>query len=453
MILSASLSRHTQRQRVPSGALRSTGLRSMGLILASLAGPAWAGSAAYTYDTLGRLTRVAYTNGPVITYVYDAAGNRSSSVVTGAPTIATTAATAKSTTAPAALSRATAAAAGTADAATGPVRLPAVGEDPGIYGWNDRSEHLERAVTATFVGDGHDRLLHLQGYAIDAADEVGLWLNGTLLGYLSEARDGTWSTPSLWLLPAALQIPGENAVTLAPRGATAVWGVTRLGLYAFGSVWGNQYGLPGGDLTHPDGIELHLLSDGPGQAAGYLIELAGWDTNSDGEIAITLNDAPLVDLPRGGDRIWGTPYHLWLAPDRLAAGDNRLLIANRFGPLEPWGLRIDRILPGDTALGDGLPDQATAQQRHDALSVLLPPTKVPAELDLRFFDVDYGKELRVRLDGFFQAPVALTGAGAGAWGLPWAIPLSAGLPAVLSIEHAGNSTNRNVWGLRIEGWR
>ncbi|WP_295438755.1 RHS repeat domain-containing protein [uncultured Thiodictyon sp.] len=423
----------------------------MGLILVSLAGPVWAGSAAYTYDTLGRLTRVAYTNGAVIAYVYDAAGNRSSMAVTGAAAVAMKAAVPAPATTQRASPSATATATGTVEAATGPVRLPAGGEDPGIYGWNDRSEHLERALTATFMGDGHDRLLHVQGYAIDAADEVGLWLNGTLLGYLSEARDGTWGTPSLWLLPAALQIPAENAVTLAPRDASAVWGVTRLGLYAFGSVWGNQYGLPGGDLTHPDGIELHLGSDGPGQAAGYLIELAGWDTNSDGEIAITLDDEPLVDLPRGGDRIWGTPSHLWLAPDRLAPGDHRLLITNRFGPLEPWGLRIDRVLPGDTALGDGLPDQATAQQRHDALSVLLPPTKVPTELDLRFFDVTYGNELRVRLDGALQAPVALT--GAGAWGLPWAIPLPAGLPAVLSVEHAGNSTNRAVWGLRIDGWR
>lgn len=46
---------------------------------------ALAGSAANTYDSLGRLITVTYSNGVVINYVYDASGNRTSYVVTGAP--------------------------------------------------------------------------------------------------------------------------------------------------------------------------------------------------------------------------------------------------------------------------------------------------------------------------------------------------------------------------------
>jgi YD repeat-containing protein len=38
--------------------------------------------ATYTYDALGRLTQVTYTNGTTIVYTYDAAGNRTSVVVT-----------------------------------------------------------------------------------------------------------------------------------------------------------------------------------------------------------------------------------------------------------------------------------------------------------------------------------------------------------------------------------
>lgn len=56
-----------------------------GIALAGLVSLALAGSASYTYDTLGRLTKVTYGNGVVITYVYDAAGNRTSLVVTGSP--------------------------------------------------------------------------------------------------------------------------------------------------------------------------------------------------------------------------------------------------------------------------------------------------------------------------------------------------------------------------------
>lgn len=52
---------------------------------ALISAAAVAGSAAHVYDSLGRLTKVTYSNGVVITYVYDAAGNRSSVVTTGAP--------------------------------------------------------------------------------------------------------------------------------------------------------------------------------------------------------------------------------------------------------------------------------------------------------------------------------------------------------------------------------
>jgi YD repeat-containing protein len=56
---------------------------SAGLLL--WAGAALSASAVHTYDALGRLTKVTYSNGVVITYLYDAAGNRTSVVVTGAP--------------------------------------------------------------------------------------------------------------------------------------------------------------------------------------------------------------------------------------------------------------------------------------------------------------------------------------------------------------------------------
>lgn len=57
-----------------------------GLMLAGLllSGSALAGSVSYTYDVLGRLAKATYSNGVVITYSYDAAGNRTSTVVTGA---------------------------------------------------------------------------------------------------------------------------------------------------------------------------------------------------------------------------------------------------------------------------------------------------------------------------------------------------------------------------------
>lgn len=61
------------------------GLGLAGVVVALIAGNAMAGSVSYTYDVLGRLTQVVYGNGVVVIYAYDAAGNRSSTVTTGAP--------------------------------------------------------------------------------------------------------------------------------------------------------------------------------------------------------------------------------------------------------------------------------------------------------------------------------------------------------------------------------
>lgn len=46
-------------------------------------GGAQAGSATYKYDSLGRLSEVAYGNGVVVKYAYDAAGNRVTDTTTG----------------------------------------------------------------------------------------------------------------------------------------------------------------------------------------------------------------------------------------------------------------------------------------------------------------------------------------------------------------------------------
>jgi len=66
--------------------LSGTGRRRLlGVVLILLTGTLQAGSVTYTYDSLGRLTQATYNNGVVIVYVYDAAGNRTSYTVSGAP--------------------------------------------------------------------------------------------------------------------------------------------------------------------------------------------------------------------------------------------------------------------------------------------------------------------------------------------------------------------------------
>ena len=51
---------------------------AIAILAVMTASPAIAGNVTYTYDALGRLHTATYTNGVVITYNYDAAGNRTS---------------------------------------------------------------------------------------------------------------------------------------------------------------------------------------------------------------------------------------------------------------------------------------------------------------------------------------------------------------------------------------
>lgn len=61
------------------------GLLILGFLAILLSAPAFAASVTYTYDVLGRLATATYSTGVVITYSYDATGNRTSVVTTGAP--------------------------------------------------------------------------------------------------------------------------------------------------------------------------------------------------------------------------------------------------------------------------------------------------------------------------------------------------------------------------------
>lgn len=56
---------------------------ALGLAALTFGDLAWADT--YTYDSLGRLTGVTYSDGSSITYAYDDAGNRATVTQTAAP--------------------------------------------------------------------------------------------------------------------------------------------------------------------------------------------------------------------------------------------------------------------------------------------------------------------------------------------------------------------------------
>ncbi|MBV8798616.1 MAG: RHS repeat protein [Alphaproteobacteria bacterium] len=55
----------------------------LGLFLVSIGAAPLSAATTYTYDDLGRLSKVCYDNGKQIAYSYDAAGNRTQVVTQG----------------------------------------------------------------------------------------------------------------------------------------------------------------------------------------------------------------------------------------------------------------------------------------------------------------------------------------------------------------------------------
>lgn len=55
-------------------------------LIAAVAQTASAGTTSYKYDALGRVTEVDYPDGSIVTYTYDAAGNRTQTTRTAGTT-------------------------------------------------------------------------------------------------------------------------------------------------------------------------------------------------------------------------------------------------------------------------------------------------------------------------------------------------------------------------------
>ena len=68
----------------PVNTRRRSAAKLAAALLALSSVTAIAGAVTYTYDKLGRLKTATYSNGVVVTYIYDAAGNRTSVVTSGA---------------------------------------------------------------------------------------------------------------------------------------------------------------------------------------------------------------------------------------------------------------------------------------------------------------------------------------------------------------------------------
>ena len=79
----------------------------------------------------------------------------------------------------------------------------------------------------TFIGQAQNLILELDGFDIDNGTEIDVQVNGTSIDYLSVTPDNL-SGPSTILIPASVQVDGENTLEFVQRVPGWRWGIANL---------------------------------------------------------------------------------------------------------------------------------------------------------------------------------------------------------------------------------
>jgi hypothetical protein len=96
------------------------------------------------------------------------------------------------------------------------------------FGYNYGSSQHATELSVGFEGTIMDLFFSVTGYDIDYADEIAVYLNDNLLGYLNEGPDNGLNAGDSFSIPAGAQIPGENRIKFVQKTAGWTWGVTNL---------------------------------------------------------------------------------------------------------------------------------------------------------------------------------------------------------------------------------
>lgn len=247
-------------------------------------------------------------------------------------------------------------------------------------------------------------------------------------------------------------VEGTNRIELRQeKSAGWIWGVGRLALFELGVGFGNLWSLRG-DTEHKEGITLYL----PGNGAAQLLTLRGYDVDQrGGEVELMLNGERLGLLPKGPDRSWSASARLYLPTSKLRRGVNVIKARNILSPNYDWGLAFDALTPGNAELGR-FPGGESGPGDTNKVTYLVPTFASDRQINLRFFDVDWGGErVSIFLDrGFIrEANKTLN----NRWGNREPVALSDGGMSgdlrKLKLTNSHNPPRRYLWGVKFEGWK
>jgi ABC-type amino acid transport substrate-binding protein len=285
---------------------------------------------------------------------------------------------------------------------------------PGIvnndeFGNNFGSDQNETLLEVAFEGTGTDLQLSVTGYDIDLADEVAVYLNGALLGYLPVSANNSYTPGTILLIPASLQLPGINIVEFRQARPDETWGVTNLLLTPFpdvslvvGSPETGEYGWGYGSRQHQLGLSAVFESTG----ADLQLSVTGYDIDLADEVAVYLNGQLLGYLSVGPDNGFNDGDVFPILLRQQVPGTNIVEFRQKV-PGYKWGvtdLLLDTFQP-DVTLTAGVPDTGAygwgyGSRQHEAgLVAAFQGTGIDLQLSVTGYDIDLTDEVAVYLNG------------------------------------------------------
>jgi len=240
--------------------------------------------------------------------------------------------------------------------------------DPGQYGYNYGMSLHETQFVATFEGTTTDLALSVTGYDIDYVDEIAVYLNGVLLGYLSPGSNNGLNAGDSFCIPAVDQLSGENRIRFAEKTAGFTWGVTNLLLaedmagtvcpsevaLTMGVMDTGQYGYNYGTSVH----ETELIATFTGTTTDVVFSVTGYDIDYVDEIAVYLNGVLLGYLSPGANNgLNGRDSFCIAAVDQLS-GENRIRLVQKTAGFT-WGVTNLIVEAGTCSGGTGSQPEVT----------------------------------------------------------------------------------------------
>jgi hypothetical protein len=214
----------------------------------------------------------------------------------------------------------------------------------GQYGYDYGGGFHETQFIATFEGTTMDLVFSVTGYDIDSgSDEVAVYLNGVLLGYLSQGPDNGLNSGDSFSIPASVQLTGENRIKFVQKFSGYTWGVTNLLLaedtgppqvaLTVGVMDTGQYGYNYGSGEH----EKELIATFTGTTMDLVFSVTGYDIDDADEVRVYLNDVLLGYLSKGPDNGLNSGDSFPIPASVQLTGENRIKFVQKVAGWK-WGV-------------------------------------------------------------------------------------------------------------------